>query len=185
MARSRLSLPAIIDQALTVADGDGFAALSLSTVADRLGVGPSALYTHVDGLQGLQYLVAVASTGNLGGAVRDAAIGTAGPAALTAMGQAYRTFALDHPGQFASTLLPLRANDDELARANQRLLDVFVAVYAAMGLSPAESHLAARSMRSAVHGFLALEHCAGTMTASGDEYDHLLRALQRGLIGAG
>jgi AcrR family transcriptional regulator len=185
MARVRLSLPSIVDQALRIADRDGFAALNLSSVADQLGVGPSALYTHLDGLDRLRYLVAVASTANLGAAVRTAAIGTAGQRALMSMGTAYRAFAHDHPGQFASTLLPPRTDDDELARENLQLLDVFVAVFAAMGMSPTESYLAARSTRSAVHGFLALEHNSGTTIAHDDEYQHLLLALQRGLIPAG
>jgi AcrR family transcriptional regulator len=184
MGRPRLSVPSIVDRAVSFVDREGFDALTLSAVAGELGVGPSALYTHVDGLDGLQYLVAARSTGNLGSVVRDAAIGTAGPDALTAMGEAYRTFALEHPGQFASTLLPPRSDDDELAREDRRLLDVFVAVFAAMGLPRDESYLAARSTRSAIHGFLALEHNSGSTAAHAAEYEHMLGALQRGLLGS-
>ena len=182
MARPRLSVATIVDGAIQLVDHESFDALTLSAVAAELGVGPSALYTHITGLDELQYLVAVASTGNLGTVVRNSAIGTAGAPALAAMGNAYRGFALDHPGQFASTLLPPRSDDDELARQNRALLDVFVAVFAATGLDPAQAYLSARTAQSAVHGFLALEHNSGTTLEHGAEYDHLLNALQRGLL---
>lgn len=165
-------------------DREGFGALSLTSVADRLQVGPSALYSHVDGLEGLLYSVAVAATGNLTERVRNAAVGTAGDHALEAMGAAYRAFAQEHPGQFASTLLPPRSDDDDLAAANEALVDVFALVYTAMGLSEADAGLAARSTRSAIHGFLALEHNAGTTAAHDAEYEHLIETLQRGLTTA-
>ena len=181
MAKQRISLGLITSEALAVVDRHGFDALTLSNVADGLRVGPSALYTHVDGLDGLRYLVAVAATDNLATQVRNAAIGTSGDSALSAMGTAYRGFADEHPGQFASTLLPPRSSEDDLSKANQSLVDVFTLVYAAMGLAPAESDLAARSTRSAIHGFLALEHVAGRGPTHDAEYEHLLATLQRGL----
>lgn len=181
MARQRINLREITTEALTIVDRDGFDALSLSNVAEELQVGPSALYTHLDGLDGLRYLVAVAATDNLTAEVRNAAIGTAGDEALTAMGGAYRGFAHDHPGQFASTLMPPKAADDDLARAGEALVDVFVLVFGGMGLTPAASQLAARSTRSAIHGFLALEHNAGTSPTHDEQYEHLLDTLRRGL----
>lgn len=182
MKRLRLNVAAVVDHALELVDRDGFDALSLSSVANGLGVGPSALYSHLGGLEDLQYLVAVASTRNLVAAVRGAAVGTSGPQAVTAMGAAYRRFSLEHPGQFASTLLPPRSNDDELARQNQELLDLFITVFRIMGIPDDDAYLAARATRSALHGFLALEHNSGTTAAHGAEYDHLLRTLQRGLL---
>ncbi len=181
MAKQRISLDHVTTEALVLIDQAGLDALSLSTVAEALQVGPSALYTHVDGLDGLRSLVAVAATNNLTAEVRNAAIGTSGTDALASMGAAYRGFAHDHPGQFASTLLPPRTGEPELGAANQALLDVFVLVYGAMGLDPDASKLAARSTRSAIHGFLALEHTTGTTPAHDVEYQHLLDTLSRGL----
>jgi len=185
MRRPALSPSTVTDAAMDIVNRDGFDALTVSAVAGELGVGPSRLYTHIDGLDGLRYLVATAATRNLTTRVRNAAIGTAGHSALAAIGAAYRAFANDNPGQFASTLLPPRGDDDDLAAANGELLDVFIRVYTAMGLSPDRSHLAARSTRSAIHGFLALEHNSGTTPGHEAEYDHLLATLQRGLTATG
>ena len=182
MAKKRVTAVALTAAAIDVADSHGFDALALTGVAAQLGVSPSTLYSHTDGLDGLKYLVAVAATRNLTDAVRNAAIGTSGPDALTAMAVAYRQFALGHPGQFESTLLPPTMVDDDLDTANEALHAVFVLVYQAMGLDEAEARRAARATRSAIHGFLGLER---TMSAASDhdaDYLYLLHALQRGLL---
>jgi hypothetical protein len=123
----------------------------------------------------------VQATANLANEIRNAAVGVAGDGALQAIGTAYRNFAHTNSGQFASTFLPPTFDNDDLADANRSLLDVFVLVYRAMGLTPDESHLAARSTRSAILGFCALELASGTTPDDDDEYRHLLETLRRGL----
>jgi len=177
----KLSLNGLTSISLALVDRSGFAALNLSAVANDLEVGPSALYTHVSGLAGLRYLVAVASIRGLTDQVRDAAIGVSGHQALNAIGHAYRRFALDHPGRFASTLLPPPGDDQQLCEANESLLGVFIMVYGAMGLASDASYMAARCCRSAIHGFLALENATGTGPTHDAEYNHMLDALARGL----
>ncbi|AZG47379.1 TetR/AcrR family transcriptional regulator [Gordonia insulae] len=45
---ARLTLAAIVDAAIEVADRDGIGALSMRRIADELGVGAMSLYRHVD-----------------------------------------------------------------------------------------------------------------------------------------
>lgn len=180
-SRPRLSLDALTAAALLLVDESGYDALTLSAVAEQLQVGPSALYSHCGGLDGLRHVTAVAATNNLAGQVRRAAIGTAGGDAVNAVAHAYRTFALDHPGQFAATLRPPQAQTDQLVQADRAITDVFVLVYTAMGLTPQQSALAAHSVRSAIHGFLVLEHNSGTTDARADDYQHLLDTLHHGI----
>lgn len=52
-----LTLNAIVDQAIAVADVDGIAGLSMRAVADRLGVTAMALYTYVPGKRELVELM--------------------------------------------------------------------------------------------------------------------------------
>ncbi|TDW71038.1 TetR/AcrR family transcriptional regulator [Kribbella pratensis] len=47
--RSGLTVRAIVDAAIELADGEGLEALSMRMVADRLKVGTMSLYTHVPG----------------------------------------------------------------------------------------------------------------------------------------
>jgi len=182
MPKKRVSLAALTSAAIVVADREGFVTLTLNGVAPELGVAASTLHSHTDGLDGLKTLVAVAGTRNLTEAIRNSAIGTSGLNALTAMATAYRTFAIEHPGQFASTLLPPRSDLDELATANATLIEVFVLVYRAIGLEDKDARLAARAMRSAIHGFLALQRTQASASDHDVEYRYLLDALQRGLL---
>lgn len=177
----RLSNDSILQSAMGIVEARGYDALTVSAVANDLSVAPSALYTYCGNLDGLRNLVAVEATNNLTTQLRNVAIGAAGDKALQSMGAAYRDFALCHASQFAATLRPPAAKNENLAKANASLLEVFTLVYLAMGLDADRSHLSARSTRSALHGFLALEHTTGTSDSHQAEYQHLVDTLQRGL----
>ena len=178
----RLSTGRVAVEAVAIVDQQGYDTLSVSGVAEALDVAPSALYTYCDGVAGLRNLVAVQATRNLTREVRDAATGAAGETALDAMADAYRSFAARFPGQFAATLSPPRRDDHDLAEADADLLDVFVLVYGAMGFDADRSRSAARSTRSAIHGFLALEHTAAPGSSDDRDYQHLLQAVYAGLV---
>ena len=106
MAKQRIDLDDVINSATRFVDGGGLDELALGKVAEDLGVRTSALYNHCAGLDGLHHQIAVAVTHQLVQALRTAAIGTQGNVALVSMAVAYRGFAMEHPGQFASTLRP-------------------------------------------------------------------------------
>lgn len=180
MARVRLTVTTVTATAVEVVDDGGLDALSLSAVARQLGVGPSALYTHCDGADGLHRLVAAAATDNLTASLQRAAIGLAGGAALAAMGEAYLRFATEHPGQFASTLRPPDPGDEELQASTSDLVEVFALVFQAMGLSETDAVRAARSARGAIHGFLAVHQFDGHPDTA-EDFRHLLETLQAGI----
>lgn len=157
MPRTRIDLNSVITAAIDLIDTAGLEALTLSNVAEALEVRPSALYTHVDGAGHLHYVVAVAATDNLTSTIRNAAIGVAGRDAVVAVAQAYREFARQNPGQYAATLSPPTADDARLDEACDNLLEVLVMVFQSLGLSEQQAANAAMSMRSMLHGFLALQ----------------------------
>ena len=170
MARSRIDFDTVVNTALQLADQQGLGALTLSNVAEVLEVRPSALYTHIDGADHLHYVVAVTATNNLTNAVRNAAIGVAGRDAVESTVLAYHQFATDHPGQYRATLAPPTGEDDHLDTACSDLLDVFQLVLAGLGLNHAEADAAAVSMRSTLHGFMALQP---TSRQTGDMSQHV------------
>lgn len=184
MPKKRVTLEALTTAAVEAADADGFDSLAITEIAKRLDVAASTLYTHVDGVDSLKHVVSVAATRNLRDAVRQAAIGTSGRDALMAMAIAYRQFALDHPGQFASTLLPPTVDDGELIAANAELSEIFVIVYQGMGLDELEARRAAQATRSAIHGFLGLERTTEPASDHDGDYRYLLNAVQHGLLQA-
>jgi AcrR family transcriptional regulator len=180
MSRDRIPPGAIVDTAVSLIDRQGFEALSLSAVAAVLGVRPSALYGHVGSLDGLRDRLSVVATRHLTSAVGEAAMGVAGPDALDAIGHAYRGFAHGHPGQYSAILRPTVSNADFVV-ADRALHDVFARVYVGVGFDSAAADVAAGTTRSAIHGFVSLEHASGTTPGHHERYGHLLELLHSGL----
>jgi AcrR family transcriptional regulator len=179
MARERILPGRVVDTAIALIDCEGFEALSLSAVAEVLEVRPSALYGHVGSLDQLRDRLAVTATNHLTGDVGTAAMGVAGGDALDAIGHAYRSFAHGHPGQYSAILRPASADNLELLTANEALHRVFARVYLGAGLDADDADLAAGNTRSAIHGFVSLEHASGTTPGHDTRYAHLLRGLHR------
>lgn len=183
MTKRNLTLIKIIEQAAEHVDSAGRNDITIGDLADDLGVHASALYNHIDGLDGLNYELAVHSTGAVADHLLDAVVATAGADAVRALAHAYRQFAIQHPGQYASQLLPPVAPNDSLANAQQRIVNAFVRVLSSTGLEGDATVHAARTVRSAIHGFVALESI-DAFTSSVDQatsFDYLVDFLVAGL----
>lgn len=158
MPRQRIDVDDVVDSAVDLVDHSGVDELTLARVAEELGVQSSALYNHVHGLDGLRHHVAVRASENLAEALLQAAVARAGDDALRAVATAYRRFAIEHPGQYASTLLsPSDADDEALTSAQAAIVDVIARVLASGRRDDADAVHHARIVRSAIHGFVALE----------------------------
>ncbi|MDE3134243.1 MAG: TetR family transcriptional regulator, partial [Acidobacteriota bacterium] len=72
MPRAGLDSAAVVAAAAAIADADGLEAVTLSTVAARLGVKPPSLYSHVAGLADLRRRVAVLGAAELAEALTPA-----------------------------------------------------------------------------------------------------------------
>ena len=157
MARRGLDRARVVDAAVAIADADGLEAVTLARVAAALGVRSPSLYNHVDGRDGLIRGVAARATRELATTLRRAATGRSGRAAIAAVAQAQRDYARAHPGRYAATV-PAPAAGDDLIHA-------------------------VRALRSAVHGFAAIEASGGfALAVDADEsFRRLVAALATGL----
>jgi len=182
MPRQRITIDTVLDEAAAVVDNNGRDELSLGRLAEGLGVQPSALYNHVDGIDGLWHDLAVHSTEHLAAELRDVLVAKSGPDALRAIGHAYRDFAHEHPGQYASTLLPPVDALDNLAEAQARIVDLFVTVMHSLGLDGDRAIHSARLARSAIHGFVSLE-AIDAMTRPVDRTESFERLIDFTLVG--
>lgn len=164
MPRVGLSTAVVVAAAATVADQVGYDRLTLAAVARRFGVALPSLYKHVRGLDGLRAELAVLATQELGEAMAKATVGKARGDALRGVARAYRGYALEHPGRYAATVRATAPDDDKalerMAAADQALV-VVAAVLEGYGLSGEELVDAARTLRSALHGFTSLESAGG------------------------
>jgi AcrR family transcriptional regulator len=152
----------VIEAAAAIADRDGLAAATLTSVAQHLGIRTPSLYNHIDGLSGLRRLLALRAATMLSEAFTAAADGLDGPAKLRAIAVAYRTFALRHPGLYASLLpAPRPGEDDELYRAMAAPALMVADTLTEAGADHDTAIHLTRALRSLLHGFVHLESHGG------------------------
>lgn len=161
MPRAGLTTARVVDAALELVDDDGLEGLTLTRLADAVGVKPPSLYKHVDGLAGLVELAAVAATDQLADALRDAAVGRSGDDAIAALAQAYRGWVLANPQRYALVPVAPPPVGTPLAAAGERIVAVVVAVLRSQDLDDDAAIHATRCLRAAVHGFTSLEAAGG------------------------
>jgi len=183
MPRAGLSTAAVVAAAAEIADAEGLDRLTLARVAATAGVRTPSLYNHVESLDDVRRGVALLALRDLADALRDAAVGRAGDDALAAMAVAYRAYARRHPGRYAATQRAPAEGDEEMRTAAGGAVDVVLAVLRGYGLEGDDAIHAARAVRSALHGFVALEAGGGFgIPVDLDEsYARMVRALARWL----
>ena len=180
---TRVTTERVVAAATAIVDGDGIDALSLTRVAADLGVSQPALYNHVDGLQDLLRRLSLVAREQLVDALRRAAVGTTRDQAVRAVAEAWRTFVLTHPGLYAATDRYPVGTDPEIKAAVADVVGVLEAVLQGYDIAPRQRSAAAWSLRSAFHGFCALEVEGGHPLPQDLDagYTHLLALLCAGL----
>ncbi|MFO7544127.1 MAG: TetR-like C-terminal domain-containing protein [Trueperaceae bacterium] len=184
--RAGLTRDRVVAAASELVDRDGLAALSLAALAKRFDVKTPSLYNHVDGLDGLRRELRRSGLRRLANELQKAAMGRAGHDALLAVAHAYRAFANVHPGLYALAQ-DASVTDDDLEQAASAVVDVVVAVLAGYGIDGDDAVHATRAVRSALHGFVALEtqHGFGLPQSLDETFTRLVAMLHDGLAAAG
>lgn len=169
----------VVTTAVGLVEDGGLESLSLGSVARHLGIQTPSLYHHIGGVDALKREVALVAAGRLAAALRSA---HSGGATITGLADAYRRFALDHPGLYDALLpAPTPSDDPELAGAMYSAVSIVSAVLARSGLD--SSTEAVRALRSALHGFVMLERSGG-FGLGGDldeSFSKLVRVVVTGL----
>jgi len=162
--KARLDTEIVVAAAAELVNAEGPEALSLSRLAERLGVRTPSLYNHVEGLPGLKRELALMNARLLGDRLGHAAIGKSGPQAMREVTQAYRAYIKENPGLYMAGLRTARTQatvDAELQSAEDRVVEIGMAVVGSFGLHAEDGLHAVRGLRSVVHGFASLEVAGG------------------------
>ena len=183
LARRPLDAERVIFAAAEIADAEGLDKLTLTRVADVLGVRQPALYRHVAGYDDLLRSLSLRGREILAQRLADAAVGLSGNDAVAAVGHAWRKMVRDHPGIYAATDRYPCAGDAELEAAVERVLAVLGQVLRGFDLTEEDRVHAARALRSAFHGFSHLESGDGHPLPHDpeDTFDHLVELLCAGV----
>jgi AcrR family transcriptional regulator len=182
-----ISKDAVIRAAQKIADAKGWDALTLAGVAGKLRIRSPSLYNHVGGLDDLRRELKLLGLRELGAALGRATIGKSRDDAVRGLAAAYRNFVKQHPGIYAATMIAAVQRDAELKAAGDEIVETCLAVLSGYGLDRRDGIHAVRAMRSAVHGFAALESAGGFgLPLDVDEsFEWLVAALLKGLSARG
>jgi AcrR family transcriptional regulator len=161
MARAGLSELVVIEEAEQLIDEVGLSRLTLVELASRLGVRQPSLYKHIQGTDGLLRSIAVRAKSELAYVLARAAVGRERGDALGSIADAYRAWALEHPGRYATGQSPPLPGDTQDEAASGALMEVITDVLAGYRLADDDVIDAARALRSAMHGFITLESSGG------------------------
>jgi len=160
-----------------VADEVGLNKLTLTALAERLGVRQPSLYRYIDSLAGLHRDIAVNAKRELGEVLSRASVGRAGADAITAMSHAYRNWALQHPARYAASNLMPAPGDIEDEGVSVSAIQVIADVLLAYRLEGDDAVDAIRAFRSTLHGFVSYE-TAGAFRWSADVHRSFERLVQ-------
>lgn len=152
----------VVSAAAEIADAEGLEAVTLATVAGLLGVRSPSLYAHVAGLEPLRRELALLSARQMAGSLRQAVDRHRGIEALRRLAYGYRGFAQRHPGMYQAAQRAVRREEDaELYAALAEVALVAVRALEEAGVAVHERIHLTRALRSALHGFVALEQLGG------------------------
>ncbi|MFG2372648.1 TetR-like C-terminal domain-containing protein [Streptomyces sp. NPDC048504] len=161
MARAGLTADRVVAAAADLADEVGFENVSLSALARGFGVKDASLYSHVRNLQDLRTRVAFLAGGELVDRIAVAVAGRTGREALGAFADAYRAYALEHPGRYAATQIRIDQSLIAGSPALRRTAEITYGMLRAYGLEEPDLTDAVRLLRSTFHGYCALESSGG------------------------
>ncbi len=154
--RQGLDRGMLLNAAAQLADSDGFHALTLAALAQRLDVRSPSLYNHISGLPGLRQELALMSVEQLGQALTVAAAGRVGSEAIQDIATAYIDFVRQHPGLYEASFHAPDRDEPQLAAASTVALQLLLHSLQPYGLSEADALHAVRGLRSLCHGFASI-----------------------------
>lgn len=161
MPRQGIDYDTIIRTAAELADSEGYAQVTLASVAAALQVRTPSLYNHVKGLPGLRNGLALYSIRELGFRMGRAAIGRAGEEAVRAVCLEILDFARSRPGLYEASLGAPDPEETANQEAAAQLIDILLSVLRDYRLEGDEALHVVRGLRSLTHGFISLEAKGG------------------------
>ena len=159
--RVRLDSATVIEAAAKLLDEEGVEQLTLSRLAECLAIRTPSLYNHVAGLTGLKHDLTIYCLRDLLDHLLRATSGKARGEAIIALADAYRAYGRETPGRYIFSLQAPDSGEPDILVIAQQVVDVAQAVLAPYALEGEEAIHAIRSLRSIVHGFIALELVGG------------------------
>ena len=159
--RIGLTAGRLTEAAAELADERGLEQVSISGLARSFGVKDASLYSHVRNLRQLRVRIAMLGAVELTDRIGLAVAGLAGRDALIAFANAYRGYALAHPGRYAATQMRIDPDEIDDSRGLRRSVELTHGMLRGYGLSEPDITDAGRLLRATFHGYIQLELAGG------------------------
>jgi AcrR family transcriptional regulator len=159
--RMGLDMQTVLNAAAEIADQDGFDAVTMALVAQKLNVRSPSLYNHIEGLGGLRKSLAVYGIKAFYAWLLEAAGGEAGETSAYKFAEAYLSFVHHHPGLYQATLKPSEWSDTEARQISNDIINLALQALKGYNLDEESSIHAVRGLRSMLHGFASLKKDGG------------------------
>ena len=163
-ARAGVELSDILDTASRIADKDGLENLTVASIASEVGVQPASLYHHVQGVAGIKRELSILGMQLMADNILSATSGLSKDDALWAVANAIRDFSKAHPGLYEATIPSAAPDDAEKIKIGDSLFDVIRTALRGYGFSGDDEYHLVRSIKTAIHGFIAMEMDYGYRT---------------------
>ena len=187
----------ILDAALEIISQEGYAALSMRKLAERIEYSAASIYLYFASREQIAQELSEAGFEELLGAIEAATFGKQAAEALYALGAAYVAFALKYPeiyrlifmgdSEYMSVVYAENRPDNASAKAYGMLVELAQQLQDA-GIASKETELPviAETILCMLHGVVSLRiTCAGALSSSPEELVRLAtETLVRGLNGA-
>lgn len=153
----RLTKNDVITAASEIADKHGLDYVTLKMVAEELNIRTPSLYNHIGSLDDLLRDIAHRGMREMNARMTQAAIGTAGEAAVQAVSLAYFDYLLAHPGVYEVIQWAQWHGDAETAEIFGEYRSLLEKVMLSCGVKEADSGAVIDLLTGFLHGYGTLQ----------------------------
>jgi AcrR family transcriptional regulator len=155
-ARRRLDPDQVFAAAEAIVDREGWRHLTMTALANELGVKVPSLYNHVPNLEALRGELQCRTLRSLGGVLERKAMGRSGPTAMKAVAEAFRAYANEYPGRY-DLAMQEPVDRDAFNASTLDASGALNAVIRSYGIDDPNFELQVSAF-AALHGALVLKH---------------------------
>lgn len=157
MPRTGLSKEEIVEKAAKLANERGLSYLSITTLADYLGIRKPSLYNHINTIEDMHRSLMIYGWRMVSDVVVKEINFSDEKTNLMEYGRKFYEFAIDNPGVFEAMLWYNKYSDETLLSATEGLYEFFFEQTDGLGINREISNHLLRTYRAFLEGFIMLQ----------------------------
>ncbi len=158
----KLSKELIVNEALEIAEKEGFPSVTMATISRSLSIKSPSLYNYFNGLAEIHKAMALSAMDHLFEWLhKKTADKASGKEKIHALSVAYISFGLEHPGFYEATLKAPDPLDKEIQKSGERIVTLSTMAFDSYYLKEVDQVHLVRGLRSILHGMVDLHQKNG------------------------